>query len=225
MTLLEAIMLAADILGTFAFALAGALVAIDRELDLFGVVIMACTTSCGGGIMRDMMIGKHPPAIFTDYWYILIIATVVAIVAFTVIWRIKDRYRALRPRIDTIINVFDAIGLGSFSVAGVMAVEAIGFDSNPLLSIFLGTLTGVGGGALRDMMTGKMPYIFRKHIYALAAASGSAIYYVGGHYLNAHEIAAFVGMFAVFIIRILAAHYCWSLPRIHIPETPDDQKM
>ena len=217
MTLLEAIMLTADLLGTVAFALSGALVAFDRELDLFGVVIIGCTTSCGGGIMRDMMIGRHPPSIFTDYPYILFIATAVSLLSFCVIWRLKDRYHALRPKIDMVVNIFDALGLSSFAVAGVMMVENMGFADDPMLTIFLGTLTGVGGGALRDLLTGSTPYIFRKHIYALAAMAGCTIYYIGGYCLHYHEIAAFVAMFTVFAIRLLATKFRWKLPHITIP--------
>ena len=143
-----------EILGTVAFAVSGALIAVSCSLDLFGVVFMGCVTACGGGIMRDVLIGKVPPSVF-DNSYIIFIAATSAIAVFVIAYINRQHFDTLREKLEKINNVFDAIGLSVFSVVGVEVAISSGFTDKKLFCILMGMLTGVGGGILRDIFADK----------------------------------------------------------------------
>lgn len=200
-----------EIIGTIAFAISGAMIAIERELDLFGVCFLGAITACGGGILRDVILGQTPPQSFINYVY-LTTAVITSLIVFLIAaYRRKHTFHMWKYS-DAVLNVFDAAGLGIFSIIGVQNTVNAGYGDNAFFCIFLGMTTGVGGGMLRDMMSKSTPAIFRKHIYAVASIIGAICYY----YLRAYgrPLAILVTTGVVILIRVLAAHYRWTLPRL-----------
>ena len=201
-----------ELIGTIAFAISGSLIAVRRSLDLFGVVLVGCITSVGGGIMRDLFLGKTPPSIFSNV-IVLVIAIITSIVVFIVSYFNTNKFESFEKRIESINNFFDAVGLATFSAIGTeMACES-GFLGMAIFSISMGLLTGVGGGIIRDILVDSTPYVLTKHIYALASVIGSTVYYLIR--INSNKIVALiVAMPIIVIIRLLAAKYHWRLPKI-----------
>ena len=145
-----------EIIGTIAFAISGAMTAIERRLDLFGVLFLGATTAIGGGIFRDILLGQTPPQAFINYVYMLT-AVVTAALIFLLSY-VNTRRETPNPFLsDDLLNFFDAAGLGIFSVIGVQNTINAGFGDNAFFCIFLGMLTGVGGGMLRDIMSQTTP--------------------------------------------------------------------
>lgn len=204
-----------EIIGTIAFAISGAVLAIERQLDLFGVLFLGAVTAIGGGIVRDLLLGQNPPQAFLNYIYLTVaLLSALGVFLFTAL---NQRLHTPLPFINhEVLNFFDAAGLGIFSVIGVQNTINAGFGDNAFFCIFLGMTTGVGGGMLRDMMSRATPAILRKHVYALASIAGSVCYY----YLQFHHrtLAIVVTTFLVIVIRMLASHYRWSLPRIPLSD-------
>lgn len=214
----EWIMIFMEIIGTIAFAVSGALIAISSSLDLFGVIFIGCTTAVGGGIMRDILIGKNPPAIFNNT-EILLIAALTALVVFIIAYINADHFRTFKEKIEKINNVFDAVGLAAFSVTGTEAAFLSGCGDKFTFSVLMGMLTGVGGGIIRDVLVTKAPYVLKKHIYALASILGSILYYLVRVYTDNTVMGTVVAMILVFSIRMLATKYLWKLPKIKVEET------
>ncbi len=199
------------IIGVIAFGVSGAMVAVKKRTDPFGVVFLAVITATGGGITRDLLLGIQPPVIFIDYTYVIFAASA-AIVVFFVARMYKDFYRTKTDRIDSINNVFDALGLGVFVVMGTQTAIDYGFAQNAFFTITIGVITGIGGGFLRDIMVGEIPTVLKKHIYVLAAFTGSIIFYF--MYINSinYTLSAAFSAGITFAIRMLATHFKWNLP-------------
>ena len=180
-----------EMVGTIAFAASGAMVAVDRAMDIFGVIVLGVTTS-----------------VYT------VVATVTSCVVFMILYLKKELLQGHnRETYDKVMLVMDSIGLGIFTVVGVNTGIAHGYMDYTFLLVFLGTVTGVGGGLLRDVMAGVPPYILVRHIYACASIVGAIVCVV--LYRNFGAVAAMVGASAVVIlIRYLAAHYRWNLPKL-----------
>ena len=199
---------------TIAFAASGAMVGIHCRMDIFGVCVLGVITSVGGGMTRDVILGNVPGALVKPVY--VLAAVITALFVFIVLYFRKN---VLKGRFgivyDRIMLVMDSFGLGIFTVMGVMTGMNEGYGENAFLLTVLGTLTGVGGGLLRDMMAGQPPYIFVKHIYACASVVGAVscvwIYRIFGQ-LPAMVISSLL----VVVIRFLAAHYRWNLPRIRM---------
>lgn len=203
-----------EILGTIAFSISGAIMAMKHKLDLFGVIIIGCTTATGGGIMRDIFMGELPPRTFLNYEY-LVISFISIIIVFFIAAKKKDYFIKKIRLISQINMIFDAIGLGTFCVAGVqIAINSTSYNSNMFISIFLGVITAIGGGILRDILCCQIPSIFnKKELYATIAIVGSLIYYYFYKIFGIPDIAAtFMSVILVFVLRILACKYKWSLP-------------
>ena len=215
----EIILLVLEILGTIAFAISGAFVAIKKDLDLFGVIFVGCITTVGGGMTRDLLIGAVPPAIFSKL-YILLIAAVTSTVVFIVAYIARKKFEEISEKVEKINNVFDAIGLAAFSVMGTEIAFVNGLEGNVFLSIMLGMLTGVGGGMIRDVLTDSTPYIFKKHVYAMASIGGAALYYVLRLCTYSTLVPSVFAMLFIIAIRMLATKYRWSLPKVHLNEEP-----
>ncbi len=203
-----------ELIGAIAFAISGALIAVRRSLDLFGVVFVGCITSVGGGILRDLLLGKIPPNIFSNV-IVLAIAAITSIVVFTVSYFYANKFESLEKRIESINNFFDAVGLATFSAVGTEMACETGFSDMAILSISMGLLTGIGGGMIRDILVDSTPYVLKKHIYALASIIGSTIYYLISTSGN-KTIALFIALPIMVIIRLLAAKYHWKLPKIDL---------
>lgn len=213
----EIILLILEIVGTVAFAVSGAFVAIKAKLDIFGVLFIGCVTAVGGGIMRDLLIGAMPPTIFSNL-YILLTAALTSLAVFLIAFTQRKRFDDLREKIEHVNTYFDAIGLAAFSIMGTEVAFANGFSDNAVLSIMLGMFTGVGGGVCRDILTSTTPYIFKKHVYALASIGGATIYYLLRLIASDNVLPSIIGMVFVVSIRLLAAKYRWSLPKVHLDE-------
>ena len=200
-----------DLMGTVAFAFSGAMLAIKKGMDVFGVSILALTTAVGGGVIRDLITGQIPPVTFRNPVYALT-AVGTANVVFWVLYLVRRKRE--KPRIpavyyEKLLFWLDTLGLAAFTVEGTMAGAGHGW----FLMIFVGVLTGVGGGVLRDMMAGETPSIFVKRVYACACLAGAAAVVVLGRWVG-REAAMVTGFVLILIIRFLAAHFRWDLPRI-----------
>lgn len=204
-----------ECIGTVSFAVSGALVAISHKLDLFGVLTVGSITAVGGGIIRDLLLGCAPPRIFSNP-VVFVLAIITALVVFVIAFINSKKFNDLSLKIDKINIFFDALGLAVFSVTGVELAVKSGFSENVLLALLMGLITGVGGGVLRDVLVNEKPYILTKHIYAVASLTGCVIYYFVNIYIGYSLIAACVSSVVVVVIRMLAAHYRWKLPKINI---------
>ena len=200
-------------MGTVAFAISGAMLAIERKMDLFGIVFLGIVTAAGGGFIRDMTLGIVPPAMFSSPMVLpLAILSSLAVCAL-VAWLYKGSDEELHgERFQWILNFTDAIGLGLITVAGANTAIDSGYGDYHALVIFLGMLTGVGGGILRDLLAGEIPYVLQKHIYATACIFGIIGYYILYHFIP-ENAAALIGFCLVLVIRYLAKHFEWNLPR------------
>lgn len=224
MEFIDVVFYIAEILGVIAFALSGAMIAIDRGLDLFGVVYLTVINSFGGGIMRDLFIGEIPPKMFYSYEY-LIYALASALVVMLAAALLKDKFFRNRKAIDKIINIFDAIGLGTFAVIGVRAGVNAGFGDNVFLCVFLGMTTGIGGGILRDLLSREKPLVLVKQIYAIAAIIGALLYYYLAKFNVNFTFSLISSVLLVVLIRILAAYFRWDLPKVGGETVRDDKKL
>lgn len=209
-----------EIIGTIAFAVSGALVAIGANLDMFGVVFVGCITAVGGGIVRDILLGINPPTIFLNY-HVCFIAMVVSVIVFVIAYINRQKFNYFRMKIEHVNNFFDAIGLAAFSVTGAEVGYIHDFSDNGFIIVMIGMITGVGGGIFRDILTDTTPYVFKKHIYALASISGSLLYFILRKYFDNIPLVSVLAMLLVMAIRMLATKYCWSLPKIELEDESD----
>lgn len=199
-----------EIIGTIAFSVSGAMIGIEKKMDIFGISILGLTTAVGGGVIRDLMIGTFPPKTFQNPVY-AVVAIVTAIAIFMLAYMHKLIYNT--RFFNLMIFVMDSLGLGIFTVVGINTAYEASHDFSSFLLIFVGVLTGVGGGVLRDMLAGNMPYVFVKHVYACASLAGAVICIYTIDILGMQQ-AMILGAFVVVLIRFLSAHYKWNLPRI-----------
>lgn len=192
-----------DIIGTFAFAISGALVASKRNFDVFGIFIVAFVTAVGGGMIRDILINYHPINWIGDLNYIW---TILFAVVFTLLFKSK-----IAPLSKTMF-LFDTIGIAVFTMLGTE--KGLNYGIHPFVAIVMGVVSAVMGGVLRDVLTQKTPLIFKKEIYALACFVGAFVF-VGLNYLNVpHNFQYLTTIIIIFTIRTVAVKYNLELPRI-----------
>ncbi|WP_323144950.1 trimeric intracellular cation channel family protein [Massilia phyllosphaerae] len=200
-TALRTLVLTLDLLGTFVFALSGAVAGVRRRLDLFGVLVLSFVAANSGGIVRDLLIGATPPAAIGDWRYLA-----ASIMAGVLIFFWHPGLRHLR---NTVL-VLDAAGLGLFCVAG--AQKALVFGVQPYMAALLGMLTGIGGGIARDVLLSEIPAVMRAEVYAVAALAGATVV-VAGDALGWHSATmACAGAALCFVLRLAAIRYDWHLP-------------
>ena len=202
-----------EVIGVIAFAISGAMVAIEEKLDVFGVVVLGFTTALGGGMLRDLMLGNLPSVNFYNYTAIAL-SIFVSIFIFVLASITSSWYRSHIFIIEKINNAADALGLGVFIVSGIQIALARGYGENLFLVIFSGLITGAGGGTIRDIMVGRKPVIFSRHIYAVAAIIGGMYFLACLHFRLPLAFSMTSSIVLVFVIRMLSAHYRWNLPRI-----------
>lgn len=192
-----------DLTGIFVFAVSGALAAVRKRLDVVGMLVLAEITALGGGILRDLIIGAVPPAAFTDLGYVLVPLLASLLVFF---WHPQV------TRILPAITVFDAAGLALFCVTGTL--KALAHGLTPVHAALLGVTTAIGGGVLRDMLSGQIPAVlYDRQLYALPAMIGSAVV-AGSHALGSRSaVVAFAAAVITFALRVLAVRYGWRTPR------------
>ncbi len=193
-----------DILGTIAFAVSGVFAAMQKKLDIFGVLIIAFITAVGGGSLRDMMIGDLPVSWMQDISYSIIIVITAAIVM---------AFNNTIGNFQKTLLVFDSIGLGFFTILGIQ--KGIAFHLNPSICIALGTITACFGGVIRDISLNNIPLIFQKEIYATACIMGGVIYFFLLKTTLSKQVVEIICILIIFLIRILAVRYKWSLPGIY----------
>ncbi|HEX2312950.1 MAG TPA: trimeric intracellular cation channel family protein [Thermomonospora sp.] len=195
-----------DLAGIFVFAVSGALVAVRQRMDVVGMVVLSEITALGGGILRDLVIDDGPPAAFTSLGYVLVPLAAAAVVFF---WHPQV------ARITPAVTVFDAAGLGLFCATGT--IKALDHGLSPVHAAVLGVCTGIGGGILRDMLSGRIPAVlYDRQLYALPAMLGSATVALAYHpdrHGDRHGAAVtFVAALLTFALRVLAVRYGWRTP-------------
>jgi uncharacterized membrane protein YeiH len=193
-----------DLLGTVAFAISGVLVAMDKRLDLFGVVIIAFVTAVGGGTLRDLLIGNTPVAWMLESTYIL---TIIGAVILAILFREKLRY--LRKS----LFLFDTLGIGLYTMVGIE--KGLNASLLPVMCIILGTITASFGGVIRDILCNEIPVIFRKEIYATACVIGGLSYFLLRKLPWGDEYVYFGSILIVIGIRLVAVKYKIALPSIY----------
>lgn len=195
-----------ELTGAAAFAVSGALTGIRKNMDIFGVCILGVTVAVGGGVLRDIILGATPPAMFQNPIY-----TITAIAACFIIF--IPSVRGFVSRSSILMLVTDSIGLGIFTVSGAMRAFETTPDAGLFLPVFVGVVTGVGGGLLKDIMAGNTPDIFVKHIYATASIAGAVLFCIlrafAGRYISMLAATGFI-----IAVRLLASHFEWSLPKL-----------
>jgi len=194
-----------DILGTFAFAVAGGFSAMERKLDPFGVLIIAFVTAIGGGTVRDVLVGNFPVNWLQNGNTILIIF-VSAILTMI--------FGSYLRHLNTALFIFDALGLGLFTIIGLEVGLKQGFSAG--ICIALGTISACFGGVIRDVLLNKVPLIFQKEIYALACIIGGIAYYLLKQTHLNDDVAKVICILMIFVIRFIAVRFNLSLPRIHL---------
>lgn len=205
-------MMVLDIIGVVSFAVSGALVAAKKKMDYFGVCILGIITSVGGGATRDLIIGRNPPVMFTNPIFVAI-AFAVSTVVFCLLYFHVRTNESVNHMAEEVLFWFDTIGLAAFTADGVMVGQLLENTPTLFLCSFLGVITGVGGGILRDLLAGEVPAIFVKHIYAVASIVGAVTICLLWPVVSPLA-AAGIGMALIVLIRFLARHYLWNLPRI-----------
>ena len=197
-----------ELIGAAAFAVSGAALAVKKGMDLFGVAMMGMTTAVGGGMLRDVMLGQTPPAALRDPLQALV-AIGVSLLVFLV-WK---RFHPSGDHRDweALLLVADSIGLGIFTAHGAAVAIQAGHGTNVFLVLFMGMLTGVGGGVLRDVCCMERPYIFTKHIYACASLAGAAVCML--LWSAGQSVAMLAGCALTVVLRVCAAAFRWSLPK------------
>ena len=190
-----------DLLGVAVFAISGALAGAHRGLDLFGISVLAAVTAIGGGTLRDVLLNRHPVFWLSDPRYLYVILAAVAVTL------LGQNYL---PNLQTALLVADALGLGLFALSGAQIAEDDGHAR--IVVVLMGTMTGVAGGVVRDLLSGVVPLLLRRDIYATAAIAGICLYLLM-QALGLKRLWAFIlGMVSVVAVRLLAIAFAWQLP-------------
>jgi uncharacterized membrane protein YeiH len=196
-----------DLVGTFVFAVSGAVSGVKHRIDLFGVLVLSFVAATAGGIVRDVLIGAVPPAAIQDWRYI----TLSLVAGLTTFF-----WYPLINRMKSPVQIFDALGLGLFAVSG--AGKAIAFHLGPGAAVLMGVLTGIGGGMARDLLVSEVPVVFTAELYAVAALAGAAVVVGGDIFFPRSTPIAAVGGLVCVVLRLLAIRNGWKLP---VAQQPD----
>lgn len=193
-----------DILGTIAFAISGVLVAFNKKMDLFGILIIAFVTAVGGGTLRDLLIGDTPVSWMKNITYTYV---VIASAVFAIVFRSKINY------LRTSLFLFDTIGIGLYTLVGIQ--KGIDAELHPIICIALGTMTASFGGVLRDILCNEIPVIFRKEIYATACIVGGMVYFLLIKLPIDNNVVFIIAGSTVIAIRLFAVKFKIGLPNIY----------
>ncbi|WP_426429794.1 trimeric intracellular cation channel family protein [Winogradskyella sp. HB-48] len=200
-----------DILGTISFAISGVLVAMNKRMDPFGVLIIAFVTAVGGGTLRDIMVGVEPVSWMRNmtFVYVIIASTIFAVV-----------FRNYLKHLRRSLFLFDTIGIGLYTVVGIETGLVAGL--HPLICIALGTMTACFGGVTRDILCNEIPVIFRKEIYATACIVGGLTYFALRQFLEDENYLFIIAGLVVIIIRLIAVRFKISLPSLYKAEEEEE---
>ncbi|MFD3921910.1 trimeric intracellular cation channel family protein [Streptomyces sp. NPDC058595] len=195
-----------DLAGIFVFAISGALLAVRKNFDVFGIAVLAEVTGLGGGLIRDLIIGAVPPAAFTDLGYFTMPLVATVLVFF------------LHPHVERIqgaVNVFDAAGLGLFCVTGTVKAHEYGLGLTA--SAALGLATAAGGGVLRDVLANEVPSLLRwdRDLYAVPAIVGATMVVVCIRFDALNALTSVLAVVTAFVLRLLAMRFHWRAPRAY----------
>jgi uncharacterized membrane protein YeiH len=190
-----------DLVGTFVFAISGAVAAVNRRLDIFGILVLSFVAGNFGGITRDLLIGAVPPAALTD-WRYLLVSILAGLITF--FW-----YAGI-DRLRSPVLLFDAAGLSLFAVTGAQKATEFGLD--PIMAALLGMLTGIGGGMMRDVLLAEIPQVLRSDLYAVAALAGASMVVIGNLLGLSYGVSALTGAALCFGLRFMAIRHGWHLP-------------
>lgn len=203
-----------DIVGIFVFALSGGLVGVRARLDMFGVAVLAWATGLGGGILRDVLIGDVPPPGISNPWFIVtvLMAGLVTFLFHSLLVDLRRTHPRLRlARIGQAVKVLDAVGLATFAVSG--SLKAVNLGAPPLACVFVGTITAVGGGMIRDVLVGQVPEVLQREVYAVPAVLGAAAIVVASELEVLTMPVVWLAVVATFAIRIAAIVFDLQVPR------------
>lgn len=204
------LLFALDLFGTLVFAVTGAFRAVKHELDILGVLVLSVFTGVGGGILRDVILGAYPPAVFTNEIYFLLCLGGGFLVFFTA------------PKIArwwNLVKVFDAIGLGVFAALG--ALKGYEYGLGPIGVVMMGTMTAVGGGVIRDILVSEIPAVLTSDFYATAAALGALSLWACEVAGLGNELSLLVAAALTILLRLLAMRFRVNLPRVrNLPAAP-----
>lgn len=195
------VLLVLELGGIFVFAISGALVAVRKRLDIFGVLVLAGTTGLGGGFLRDVLIDATPPAALAD-WRYLLVPVAAGMVTFV--------FHPALGRLEPVVNIFDAAGLGLFCVTG--ALKALDYGLGPVPAALMGMVTGIGGGMARDLLAGRVPVVFSSELYATPALVGAAWAVLAEGGGQTVWVVALPGVVICFGLRVLALWRGWQAP-------------
>jgi uncharacterized membrane protein YeiH len=210
---IDTLLIILEMIGTVAFAFSGVLTAKETNMDVFGALVLGVVTAVGGGMLRDILLGNLPPAALMWPGYLLLSlgASVFLILVEYCLQPVVQRHRLAT---DTFLNITDSLGLAAFAVIGVQGAIESAYHSG-YLAVFVGVITAVGGGMLRDILASKMPVVMRKRVYALAALIGSVVYYLlQKQKALGDTLPALLSIALMLLIRFLAIHYKWNLPKM-----------
>ena len=216
---MDSIFFVFEILGVIAFSLSGALTAMKKEMDIFGACVLGMTTAIGGGIIRDLILGITPPTAFVNP----LPATLgLVVAALTYLPFIQKFFARNKHKVQALsLMIADSVGLGVFTVMGVNACFESIENPNFFTAVFLGVITGVGGGVLRDVFSMNLPKIFVKHFYACASIAGAIVAFVVEKYFDIPLLASILGAAVVITLRFLASFLRWNLPKPKYPIEED----
>lgn len=206
----EQLLWIATMVGTVACGISGAMTAVDRGMDLIGVLTLGAITAVGGGIIRDIILDRVPQAFVESEFFLAALGVSLLVFFLALVWYTGIQHR--RRLIDNIINLFDAVGLGAYAMVGARATIAMGYGDNRLLVLVLGLITAVGGGVLRDLLCCRVPFVLYKRVYLVAALAGTLVYIYTCPYNEL--IAMSAGMLTVAVVRVLASVFHWDMPRV-----------
>ncbi len=191
-----------DMIGTFSFAISGAMVGVKKNMDIFGIVVLGIVTAIGGGTIREVFIGQFPPFAFRQdiYFYLAIAGALITYLFMNHLLRIK-----------AIVLLADAVGLGTFVTIGVS--RALAVDITPIGAVVLGTVSAIAGGMIRDVLAGEIPFVLTRDFYAVSCILGGIVYLVMAGLETPQNITMATATSVVIVLRVLAIRYSWKLPR------------
>lgn len=193
-----------NLAGTFAFGLTGGILAVRKKMDLFGVLVLSVATGLGGGVTRDLILGRVPPATLVD-WRFLAAAVIAGLLVFVDFRQIV--------RWNRFVTAFDAAGLAIFTVTGTTV--ALSAELGAVPSVLLGMLTGIGGGALRDILAAEIPLVLRSEIYAVASLTGAIIIVIASQVQMPGPAVEVLAAAAIFFLRMISVWRGWKIPVAH----------
>ncbi|HMF64628.1 MAG TPA: TRIC cation channel family protein [Edaphobacter sp.] len=202
----DTLLLVVDLMGVFVFAVEGAMAGIRAELDLLGVMVVSFATALGGGMIRDLLIGAIPPNSVRDWRY-----PATAFAGGGAVFFFYQFFQQVPPQL---MITMDAVGLALCAIAG--AGKAIEFGINPMLSILMGGVTGVGGGTIRDILLNRVPGVLQTDVYAAAALAGALVVVAGLKLKLSRTLVLFAGAGVCFALRMVAVWRHWNLPKVMV---------